>query len=209
MGKTLDELIDDAYDLNDEAPGDGHYDYPVSRIIGNRGYKAVCRRGKCAKQPFTLTTVIGTREYAFPDTDAGKIVAVRLVKYLATGATDAVPLDIISINRVNTWRGSPAKYYINDTYVGVDPIPDGAYSLPCEGYEGPSADIAGGIEPDFIPDDWQWVLSYFIVRGWAEMDEGKDPQTFIKWNSLYEEALGEMVSYFKTGTNAGRLPAVV
>ncbi len=204
MGSTLDQLIDNAYYLNDESPSSHKYDYAASRIWGNSLYKEICRDVLCSPTSGTITTVDGTREYDFP---AG-VGAIDSISYLATGDTVATPLDPTTFSKRQDVEGEPTRYYIKGKKIGLECVPDDAYSLPYTGFAVPTADLTGGQEPTLIDDDFQEVLSTGLVAKWMEVDKGMDSNEFLRWDASYQRAKMKYKMYLQSGVNAGVLPGV-
>jgi hypothetical protein len=199
---TGQEIFEMALTLFDE-PSNGKFAKATYTIIVkqllNQGYREVCRRGLCSRGRDTIVTSSGIREYSFPE----ECTAIKSIKY------NGYPLSIIREDDiVSDIVGSPLAYYIAIDKIGIEPIPDKDYTLDTVYYKKPNQEIQIEEVPLLIPEEWHYVISYYLVKEFFKIDKGDRSQGFAKWNAIYEEELFKLKNYYLEGTNADQFVGV-
>lgn len=203
---TLDEMIEYARILNDEdlEDTDPRFGAVVARQLGNEVYREVVRDCRTFRATGTITTAGGTREYSLPT----GISIVERVEWLPSGETIGRKLIICRFNRIMAAQGPPEGYYLKGSYLGVDPVPDGIYTLNLWGYGEPSADLGENDPLDMIPEAWRKVVSYCLVAKFKEIDKGLDSNEYRKWAGIATQRKAELRRFLHGGNSADHKPGV-
>jgi hypothetical protein len=201
---TPNEAIALAYRLCDDDPNNPRFDATAVLSIANSVYREVCR--DCLTYPATgaITTVSGTREYSYPT----GVAVIERAEWLPSGATVGKKLVTTRFNRIQAMQGVPVYYYLRGILLGVDPLPDGAYTVNVWGYGVPTADIGGAAEMSYIPTVWQEAVAYGIAARLMEIDQGIDSQEYIKWARIFAAKKGEIRRFMHGGNSADHRPGV-
>jgi hypothetical protein len=191
------EIIELAQNLFDAATASGQkYNSTLALQLGNIGNREICRRAYCSRTNDTLTTVSGTREYAYP-TD---FLSMQRVEYQDT-AGNVYRLGTINPNDIYDATGIPSGYYLLDSVMGFDLKPNDAYTINRYYFRGPSADLMADQSPSLIPSQFHYVLADFIVYQFFKIDKSDVTGGLQKWMGFYEKDLKDMRDYLREGMN--------
>lgn len=202
---TLDEMIQYARILNDEdlEDTDPRFGAAVARQLGNEVYQEVVRDCRTYRATGTITTEAGEREYDLPE---GVSIVERVEWQL--GETTRKKLILCRFNRIEPAQGPPERYYLKGSILGVDPVPDGAYTLKVWGYGEPSAELGADDELELIPAAWQKIVSYCLVAKFKEIDNGLDSSEYRKWAGIATQRKTGLRRFLHGGNSADHKPGV-
>jgi len=198
---TANELLAKAFDLFDESGTSSRYEDDGNRTFAlemlNQGYMDVCRETRCYRTSSTISTTNGAQEYSLPD----DFVSLEYASY-----SDYKLYPIMRKNVSLGFFGEPVNYYLVNGKMGIDPLPNGAYTISFSYYGGPSADLTLEDSPILIPTMWQRILAYYVAMRLFSVDKGSDQAGFVQWKQIYEEELGKMENHFRGEGQYTELP---
>lgn len=116
----------------------------------------------------SITTVDGTRTYAFPT----NWISLKRVEY------NGIPLfkidfdedDQITGSRPDTTgKGTPTSYFVWNETIYLRPVPDDAQTLKLYGYKQP-ADVTSGTDTLLLPEMFHYILIDYVTAEMAFKD---------------------------------------
>lgn len=198
---TTDEIIEQAHQIYDEALT------TTRKFTGatfnlqliNKVYKEICRRAKCYTGTDTITTVSETREYVKPT----GCVSMRLVEYQDSNSYK-YKLELIRANEITDEDSFPQAYYLDGLtqgYMGLDPIPDDAYTINRYFFKVPT-DLTTGQTPSYVGTDWHHLVSIGLAAEWAKIDTSDSTGKAQRIPAVFENELQAYINWLEEGQNA-------
>ena len=192
-GQQIFEMASTLFDEPEKGKFDKSPYTEIVRRVLNQGYREVCRKALCSRASSSVNTNTSVREYSFPE-GCSSLISIK---------HNGIPLVFIrEFDICSTLKGMPQAYYIAIDKIGLEPIPDKTYTLNLIYFQKPANEIQMEDTPYLVPEDWHYVIAYYMVKEFFKIDKGDSSQGFLKWESIYEDELFKMKNYFVEGINA-------
>jgi hypothetical protein len=136
----------------------------------------------------SITTIIGTQEYAMPAT----IMRIQRLLWdtVKMKAIDLTQLDSIQYPTYggSTVTGNPVYYYLYASLIGFYPIPASAAAVKIYGMKRPTA-VSAAQQSFTIPDELiPYLDDYVLYRCYLKDQDGKADVHLALWNKNIEKA---------------------
>jgi hypothetical protein len=165
--------------------------------IANIIYREICREAKCGVlTKDTITTVDSTREYDFPTAYS---MMVR-VEY-QDGNNYKTKLNPIHFNSITDDTGYPLQYYLTPNKIGLDPEPDGVYTINRYFYQGPTTSLTAEETPSMVNEGFHHVIACGAAAWIFGIDKSEQSGGYQKWSAKYAEELLKFKTYINEQQN--------
>lgn len=166
------------------------------------GELELAREAFIIENSYSVTTVAGTQEYAYP----ANAIAIRRVVY------DGKKLKPISFREDDaatgndadtTNQGRPCFYYQFAQSIFLRPIPDNTLTLTVYTYDEPGQ-VTGAAYPLEVPSQWHMGLVNFVVAEMFGKDQNQAMMNYYnnKWEKTKQDAIKFKARMKRTDANA-------
>ena len=176
---TLTTLLSGVRDLLKEDSADFWTDAQLTRLINDAERDIAIRTG-CIKSIDTLTATVNTRLISFTGYKVGYL------EYATTGL-GLMRIFPGQVGRIPTDGKTPEKWFKVGSDVGIEPIPDVAYSLNAYVHDKPSAEMSAGGNAPKVSSYAQFLIILHTLSNALRKEKRYSQATQIL--SIYENGI--------------------